>query len=72
MHKQSKNGGPIANMSAIKTAIANNEVNMLTELLDGESLDKLQKDYLMDLAQMSSPEIQDILAKASVKTKSPD
>lgn len=44
----------IANMAGIQSAIANNESESLTELLSGESLDPLQKDYLIELAKLSN------------------
>lgn len=62
-----KNSGPIANMSAVKTAIANNEAESLKKLLKDRKLDKLQKDYLIDLAQMSKQEIRNIVSNASEK-----
>lgn len=44
----------IANMAGIQSAIANNESETLAELLSGESLDPLQKDYLIELAELSN------------------
>ena len=44
----------IANYSALKTAIANNETRRLKELLTGQSMQQLEKDYLLDLARLDN------------------
>ncbi len=62
-----KSGGPIANMSAIKSAIANNEVESLKKLLHGQALDKLQKQYLIELAQLSDAEVTNVVSNAEEK-----
>ncbi|MGQ8364209.1 hypothetical protein [Glaciecola sp. 1036] len=59
--------GPIASMSAIKTAIANNEADKLKQLLEGQQLDGLQKDYLLELAKMSNKEISEIVSSTPAK-----
>ncbi|MCU7554596.1 hypothetical protein OCL06_08290 [Alteromonas sp. ASW11-19] len=43
----------IANMEAIKTAIANGEENRVKQLLTDQVLDELQKSYLIDLAEVN-------------------
>lgn len=68
MSQSKSHGGPIANMSAIKTAIANNEVNRLKELLNGQALDTLQKEYLADLAQLSNQAVRDVIANTPEKS----
>jgi len=48
-HKKNQN---IANFSAIKTAIANNEEQLLKELLADQAMLELEKSYLIDLGNM--------------------
>ncbi|MEQ5806868.1 hypothetical protein J3369_05520 [Alteromonas sp. NFXS44] len=47
---------PIANMSGLKTAIANGEEERVKQLLTGQTLDELQKSYLIDLADLAGNE----------------
>ncbi|MEC7690558.1 MAG: hypothetical protein VYE47_07100 [Pseudomonadota bacterium] len=47
---------PIANMSGRKTAIANGEEDRVKQLLAGQTLDELQKSYLIDLADLAGNE----------------
>lgn len=47
-------GHSIANYSALKTAIANNETRRLKELLTGQTMQQLEKDYLLDLARLDN------------------
>lgn len=49
-----KNKLSIANFAAIKTAIANNEEQLLKELLADQALQDLEKSYLIDLAKLSN------------------
>ncbi|WP_166425635.1 hypothetical protein [Paraglaciecola sp. 20A4] len=44
----------IAHFAALKTAIVNGEEQLLTELLAGESMQALEKDYLVDLAKLNN------------------
>ncbi len=60
---------PIANMEGLQAAIANGEADRLTELLAGQKLDELQKDYLLDLAKLNGHhECIQILKNTAVKT----
>lgn len=47
-----QNSHSIARYEALKTAIANNEVQRIKELLAGQSMQPLEKDYLLDLARL--------------------
>ncbi|GAA0225812.1 hypothetical protein [Marinomonas primoryensis] len=49
-----KNKLSIANFAAIKTAIANNEEQLLKELLADQAMQDLEKNYLIDLAKLSN------------------
>lgn len=49
-----KNRQNIANFAAIKTAIANGEEQLLKELLAGQTMQNLEKSYLIDLAKLSN------------------
>lgn len=49
-----KNNQSIANFAAIKTAIANNEEDLLRELLHEQKIPELEKNYLLDLAGLSN------------------
>ena len=44
----------IANFAAIKTAIANNEEELLNELLADQVMQELEKSYLIELAQLNN------------------
>ena len=44
----------IANFSAIKTAIANNEEQSLKELLADQAMQSIEKSYLIDLAKLGN------------------
>lgn len=45
---------PIANMAGLKTAIVNGETKRVKQLLGDQSLDELQKSYLIELAELSN------------------
>ncbi|MCW8107647.1 hypothetical protein OPS25_03890 [Alteromonas ponticola] len=47
---------PIANMEGMQAAIANGELKRLRELLGNQKLDTLQKDYLIELAELNGNE----------------
>ena len=49
-----KHNQSIANFAAIKTAIANNEKDLLKELLADQAMPELEKSYLIDLAGLSN------------------
>jgi hypothetical protein len=53
-HTTHKNNRSIANFAAIKTAIANNEEQLLKELLSDQTMPELEKSYLIDLAKLSN------------------
>lgn len=44
----------IGDFAAIKTSIANGDIDEVKARLDGKSLKSLEKDYLIDLAKLSS------------------
>ena len=44
----------IAHYSALKTAIANGEEPLLKELLANQTMQQLEKNYLLDLARLGS------------------
>ncbi|MBU2113231.1 MAG: hypothetical protein KKE94_05585 [Gammaproteobacteria bacterium] len=47
---------------ALKTAIANNEVALVKQLLTNQSMQPLEKSYLLDLAKLNNnPEIISLL-----------
>jgi hypothetical protein len=63
-----KNNQSIANFAAIKTAIANNEVSLLKELLADQAIPELEKKYLIDLADLSNnPAISQIIKDIPVE-----
>ena len=43
----------LGNFAAVKTSIANGDTEEVKARLEGNSLDKLEKDYLIDLARLS-------------------
>lgn len=43
----------LGNFAAVKTSIANGDTEEVKERLEGNALDKLEKDYLIDLARLS-------------------
>ncbi|GGW74704.1 hypothetical protein [Alteromonas halophila] len=52
----------IANMEGLQAAITNGETQRVKELLGDQALDKLQKKYLIELAELNgSHEIADVL-----------
>ena len=51
---QTTSNNSIANMAAVQTAIANQDGAELKQLLDGQTLDPLQKAYLKELADIGS------------------
>jgi hypothetical protein len=52
--KTHQNKQSIANFAAIKTAIANNEEQLLKELLADQTMQSIEKSYLIDLAKLSN------------------
>lgn len=63
-----QNSHSIANYEALKTAIANNEAQRMKELLAGQSMQQLEKDYLLDLARLgSNPSIIALLEAVPVR-----
>lgn len=51
------------NFAAIKTSIANGDIDEVRARLEGQSIDKLEKDYLIDLARLSgNTEIEKVIA----------
>lgn len=58
----------IANFAAIKTTIANNEKQLLKDLLANQAMQELEKSYLIDLAKLSNdPTILQILNDIPLK-----
>jgi len=50
------------NHAALKTSIANGDVEEVKARLEGHTLDKLEKGYLIDLARLSgSSEIEEVI-----------
>ena len=49
-----QNDQSIGDFAAIKTSIANGDIDEVKARLDGKSLKSLEKDYLIDLAKLSS------------------
>ena len=43
----------LGNFAAVKTSIANGDTEGVKARLEGNALDKLEKDYLIDLARLS-------------------
>ena len=43
----------LGNFAAVKTSIANGDTEEVKARLEGNALDKLEKDYLIDLAKLS-------------------
>jgi hypothetical protein len=60
--EQNKHG--IAHFAALKTAIANGEVSLIKTLLSNESMNEIEKSYLIDLAQVRNNETIMALLKA--------
>ena len=54
MRESDKEKRSIAGMEGIQSAIANDEVERVKQLLATHSLDILQKQYLIDLAKMGN------------------
>jgi hypothetical protein len=55
----------IANMEGLQSAIVAGETDRVKELLEGRSLDELQKGYLIELAELNNDgEIIEILKQA--------
>ncbi|NMH59603.1 hypothetical protein [Alteromonas ponticola] len=58
----------IANMEGLQAAIANGESQRVRELLGTQKLDTLQKEYLIELAELNSnSEVIALLKKAPTK-----
>jgi hypothetical protein len=49
-----QNKHSIANYSALKTAIANGEEQLVKELVANQSMQQLEKGYLIDLAKLGT------------------
>lgn len=49
-----QNNHSIAHYSALKTAVANGEAPLVEELLANQSMQQLEKNYLLDLARLGS------------------
>ncbi|OFC69141.1 hypothetical protein [Alteromonas confluentis] len=65
---QSAESRSIANMEGLQSAIANNEVDRVKQLLAGQTLDELQKSYLIDIAELNGdPKMLKILKDAPAK-----
>ena len=65
---QSAESRSIANMEGLQSAIANNEVDRVKQLLAGQTLDELQKSYLIDNAELNGdPKMLSILKDAPAK-----
>jgi hypothetical protein len=52
MSEQNKQG--MAHHAALKTSIANGEEQSVQELLAGQPMQQLEKDYLIELAQLNN------------------
>jgi len=65
---QSAESRSIANMEGLQSAIANNEVDRVKQLLAGQTLDELQKSYLIDIADLNNnPEMLKVLKEAPAR-----
>ncbi|WP_041714181.1 hypothetical protein [Paraglaciecola sp. T6c] len=53
-HKQDQNEHGIAHFAALKTAIANGEEQTVKELLPNGPMQSLEKDYLVELAELNN------------------
>lgn len=53
-NSSNQNRQSIANFAAIKTAIANNEEELLNKLLADQVMQDIEKSYLIDLAQLNN------------------
>ena len=52
-YDSNQNDQSIGDFAAIKTSIANGDIDEVKARLDGKSLKSLEKDYLVDLAKLS-------------------
>ena len=52
-NESNQNDQSIGDFAAIKTSIANGDIDEVKARLDGKSLKSLEKDYLIDLAKLS-------------------
>ncbi|MAI36905.1 MULTISPECIES: hypothetical protein [unclassified Alteromonas] len=52
-NESNQNDQSIGDFAAIKTSIANGDIDEVKARLDGKSLKSLEKDYLVDLAKLS-------------------
>ncbi|NDV92076.1 hypothetical protein GTH32_12925 [Alteromonas sp. 345S023] len=58
----------IANMAGLKSAIVRGESDRVSELLGDQTLDKLQKSYLIELAELNgNPSVVNIVKQAPSK-----
>ena len=65
MRESDKEKRSIAGMEGIQSAIANDEVERVKQLLATHSLDILQKQYLIDLAKMrNNPQMLSLIEDA--------
>ncbi|MDX1539203.1 hypothetical protein [Arsukibacterium sp.] len=66
--KTRENEHSIANFEALKTAIANNETSLVKELVAGQTMQKLEKDYLLELARLgNNPQIVRLLQEVPLR-----
>ena len=57
-----QNEHSIADFEALKTAIANGETSLVKDLLAGQTMQQLEKDYLLELARLgNNPQIVSLL-----------
>lgn len=60
----------IADFEALKTAIVNGESALVKDILAGQTMHKLEKDYLLDLARLGNDQqITRMLAAVPVRKK---
>jgi hypothetical protein len=58
----------IASFEALKTAIANNETSLVKDLVAGQTMQKLEKDYLLELARLgNNPQIVRLLQEVPLQ-----
>ena len=63
-----QNEQSIADFEALKTAIANGEKTLVEDLLAGQTIQQLEKDYLLDVARLgNNPQIISLLEAVPVQ-----
>lgn len=66
--KTDNNEHRIASFEALKTAIANNETSLVKDLVAGQTMQKLEKDYLLELARLgNNPQIVRLLQEVPLR-----